>query len=194
VPFIPRDAVVDTTLLGHFVPRGTLVLFINQGPGIVAPAAWEAVPEAVRSASSRTHGPARGAWDDADVGMFKPERWLVSPPPASSTTSSGQVSAPVDSGKPAGEKKKKEKQEAKAGAAAETTFNPSAGPHAAFGAGPRGCFGRRLAYLELRLLFTMLVWHFDFLPLPEALRSYESLDGMTTMPKMAYVKLQRAGW
>ncbi|GAM84517.1 hypothetical protein ANO11243_025130 [Dothideomycetidae sp. 11243] len=52
------------------------------------------------------------------------------------------------------------------------TFDPNAGPVQQFGAGVRGCFGRKLGYLELRILITVLVWHFDFPKLPEALSSY----------------------
>jgi len=162
VPFVPRDAIVDTTLLGHRIPKGTLVLFINQGPGIVSPPVGQQVPEELRSESSRAHADVRGAWDAAGISSFMPERWLVPAPEG-------------------------------AKGVGKESFNPAAGPHMAFGAGPRGCFGRRLAYLELRILFTMLIWNFEFLPLPEALRSYEGLDGVTTLPKMAYVKLRRVG-
>jgi cytochrome P450 len=165
VPFVPRDAVVDTTLLGHHVPKGTLILFINQGPGIVTPPISQKVPEEVRSASSRAHADVRGEWDATDIGAFKPERWLVPVPAEEGSKSGGKES-----------------------------FNPAAGPHMAFGAGPRGCFGRRLAYLELRILFTMLIWTFEFQQPPEALRNYEALDSMTTLPKMAYVKLRRVEW
>ena len=34
----------------------------------------------------------------------------------------------------------------------EEEFDATAGPHLAFGLGPRACFGRRLAYLQMRII------------------------------------------
>ncbi|KXH61454.1 cytochrome P450 [Colletotrichum salicis] len=51
----------------------------------------------------------------------------------------------------------------------ELVFDALAGPTLPFGLGLRGCFGRKLAYLELRLLATQLVWSFDFRACGESL-------------------------
>jgi hypothetical protein len=40
-------------------------------------------------------------------------------------------------------------------------FDASAEPHITFGLGPRGCFGRRLAYIELRLTLVLLIWNLE---------------------------------
>lgn len=69
-------------------------------------------------------------------------------------------------------------------------FDSSAGPTIPFGLGLRGCFGRRLAYLELKLLVTLLAWTFEFLPCPKELSSYEDIEGLTRKPKQCYVSLK----
>jgi cytochrome P450 len=44
------------------------------------------------------------------------------------------------------------------------TYNPNAGPSLGFGVGLRGCFGKKLGLLELRIFFVLLVWNFEVLP------------------------------
>ncbi|KAK2060734.1 cytochrome P450 [Colletotrichum caudatum] len=122
------------------------------------------VDEAARSESSRAAGGAKvRAWDDADVAQFRPERWLVA----------GSAAAA------AGEE--------------ELEFDQHAGPQLAFGLGPRGCFGRRLAYLELRIILTLIVWNFELLPCPEELSGYGAREGLTYKPKDCYVRLSALG-
>ncbi|RYO89312.1 hypothetical protein DL764_008606 [Monosporascus ibericus] len=93
-----REAMVDTTLLGHRVPKGTTT----------------------------------DSWDHADPQAFVPERWLKK--------------TVVDDG---------------AAEAEAHHYDAQAGPFLSFGTGIRGCFGRRLAYLELRILMTLLLWNFE---------------------------------
>jgi len=71
-------------------------------------------------------------------------------------------------------------------------FDSSAGPHIMFGAGPRGCFGRKLAYLELRLAIVLIVWSFELQPVPEKYASWEAMDQLTHSPIDCYVKLAKA--
>lgn len=71
---VPRDTVRDTTLLGHHIPRGSVVLMILQGPDFgPAPATryWRDVKDKGARAS---RFPGRG---DPDLEVFDPERWLV---------------------------------------------------------------------------------------------------------------------
>ncbi|GKT58396.1 cytochrome P450 [Colletotrichum tofieldiae] len=153
---VDREALCDTELLGHRIPKGTVVMCLSRGPSVLKPAL--AVDEATRSKSSQS---AKGrAWDDADIGQFKPERWLVG---AAGST----------------------------GGAAE--FDQQAGPQLAFGLGTRGCFGRRLAYLELRIILTLIVWNFEMLPCPEELSGYGAREGLTYKPKDCYVRLSALG-
>jgi cytochrome P450 len=69
-------------------------------------------------------------------------------------------------------------------------FNSMAGPHLAFGLGPRGCFGRRMAYLELRIILVMLIWNFEFLKCPDELSSYGAIDKLSRQPKSCYVRIK----
>ena len=73
----------------------------------------------------------------------------------------------------------------------EIRFDGHAGPVLAFGLGARGCFGRRLAYLEIRLVLALLVWNLDFKELKGLLASDETHEGITTTPKYCYVALDR---
>ncbi|KAH6701364.1 cytochrome P450 [Leptodontidium sp. MPI-SDFR-AT-0119] len=65
-------------------------------------------------------------------------------------------------------------------------FNASSGPTLAFSAGNRGCWGKRLGYLELRIVLSLLIWSFDF-HLPEKLVSWEMYDSLVTAPKQCLI-------
>ncbi|KAK4554936.1 hypothetical protein LTR86_008084 [Recurvomyces mirabilis] len=69
-------------------------------------------------------------------------------------------------------------------------FEPRAGPNQPFGAGPRGCFGRKLASLELKILIILFVWNFDLQPTPPALSSFAGHDGMTHSPQQCFLRLK----
>ena len=69
-----RVATVDTEVLGHRIPKGTDVFMITQGPGFVMPSI--PVDEKVRSTTSRESKDKNGAWDEATIHEFDPERWL----------------------------------------------------------------------------------------------------------------------
>ena len=75
----------------------------------------------------------------------------------------------------------------------ETTleFDPNAGPNFSFGLGPRGCGGKRLAYLELKVIYMMLVWKYEFRELPEAYAEHEEVVLLARAPKHVHVNLKR---
>ncbi|KAJ4337789.1 hypothetical protein N0V95_008231 [Ascochyta clinopodiicola] len=77
-------------------------------------------------------------------------------------------------------------------AGSDKIFDATLGPHMGFGMGPRGCFGRKLAYLELRLALVLVLWHFELQKVPDNLDSYEAIDQLTHNPVQCYVKLAPA--
>ncbi|KAH8886532.1 cytochrome P450 [Thozetella sp. PMI_491] len=71
-------------------------------------------------------------------------------------------------------------------------FDSLAGPTLAFGLGPRGCFGRKLAVMGLKIEFAMMIWHFNLLKTPEELSGYEAIQRFAREPKQCYVRLSNA--
>lgn len=69
---IVRIATVDTQVLGHQIPKGTDVFVMINGPCFKSPPLE--VNESSRNSSIKD---GTGAWDVADISLFKPERWLV---------------------------------------------------------------------------------------------------------------------
>ena len=69
-------------------------------------------------------------------------------------------------------------------------FDPAAGPQLAFGLGARGCYGKRLVYVEMRILLALVVWNFEFLSCPPALSGYKSILITTNEPRQCYVRLR----
>jgi hypothetical protein len=92
------------------------------------------------------------------------------------------------------------------------SFDPRAGPNLAFGAGPRGCFGkynrakeclvcwtdssaddwlagRKLGEMQLRMFVALVVWNFDLQPTPAALSIFGKHEELTTCPQQCYVRL-----
>ncbi|KAI1084678.1 cytochrome P450 [Whalleya microplaca] len=71
-------------------------------------------------------------------------------------------------------------------------FDAGALPQNAFGGGPRGCFGRRLAMMELRIMITLTVMSFKFLPLPPELDNFQATELLLRQPRQCFVKLETA--
>ncbi len=151
VRVLHREAIVDTTLLGHRIPKGTVVMFSSEGPGFKKPAI--PVDASLRSEHSRTKYQG-GSWEPRDLALFNPERWL----------------------------KKDE--------SGDTVFDAQAGPFLSFSLGPRGCFGKKLAYMEMRMVISLLVWHFKFRKLDGGLVNDGVVEGVTTVPKNNFVSLE----
>ncbi|KAK8123013.1 hypothetical protein PG984_011683 [Apiospora sp. TS-2023a] len=72
------------------------------------------------------------------------------------------------------------------------SFDPQAGPQLAFGLGPRGCFGRKLAMVTLKMQFALIVWHFKLLPTPLELSGKEAVQRFALEPKQCYIRLEKA--
>jgi hypothetical protein len=151
-----REAITDTVLFGHAIPKNTQLFIMDNGPGYVSPPL--PVDDGLRSESSRNAKTSVGEWkgDAADMRAFKPERWLVQN---------------LETGK--------------------DEFDSQAGPNLAFGLGARGCYGRRLAYLQLRIVLVMLLWNFELLETPPDLSGPEATTRMLRCPRQCYVRLEK---
>ncbi|KAL8371768.1 hypothetical protein RB595_001526 [Gaeumannomyces hyphopodioides] len=166
VPGLDRSCGRDSVVLGRVLPKGTTLVMLSRGPSFTAPP--RDIDEALRSDTSRKVAAGGGAasrpeWDPEGIDRFVPERWLV----RSSSTATDGGGAEV--------------------------FDASAGPSMPFGLGTRGCFGRRLAYLEQRVSLTLLLWSFELGACPPALSGYAAVDGLTHRPKQCYVRLRPTG-
>lgn len=159
VPTVIRESIVDTQILGHQIPKGTMIFFVINAEGFLQPA-FE-IDEMKRAETSRQAKDLYGEWNPVGIGEFNPLRWLK--------TEGG------DEQQPSGQE----------------IFNPHAGPQLTFGAGPRSCFGRKLAFVELRIAVTLLTWTFEFLEMDERLSNLETEDFFTLLPRNCYVKLRK---
>jgi len=72
----------------------------------------------------------------------------------------------------------------------EETFNALKGPMLTFGGGPRGCYGKRLANMEMRIIVVLLVCHFELLPILPSRRDFGILENITTEPNECLVRLK----
>jgi cytochrome P450 len=151
IRLLQRQALVDTTVLGHHVPKGTTIFFSADGPGMKSqgiPIDNSEIPETSR-AKRRV-----ADWELEAINSFNPDRWLTE------------------------------------GDNHNVVFNANAGPFISFGLGPRGCFGKRLAYLEFRMVLVLLIWNFHFKELEGQLGSQEIAEGLGSIPKYCYVALE----
>ncbi|KAF4814429.1 Cytochrome P450 monooxygenase TRI13 [Colletotrichum siamense] len=69
-------------------------------------------------------------------------------------------------------------------------FNANAAPQIAFGMGPRSCWGRRLAYLELRMVTTLVVWTFDLLEVSPSLADPKASYGIVHRADRCFLRLR----
>ncbi|KAH0840575.1 cytochrome P450 monooxygenase [Fonsecaea pedrosoi] len=76
----------------------------------------------------------------------------------------------------------------------QEVFDSQAGPHLAFGLGPRACFGRRLAYLQMRIILVMMIWNFELKETPAEVSSWAATNKLARHPRMCYVRLEKAGF
>ncbi|KAL0939209.1 cytochrome p450 monooxygenase [Colletotrichum truncatum] len=153
-----RQALKDTTVLGHHIPKDTTVVLVTIGESIMKPA-FE-IPDTKRTKTALDAASRIRSWESSPypAADFQPDRWLVP-----STDNPDHM-----------------------------VFDAMAGPHMAFGLGPRACFGRRLAYLELRMLTVLLFWDFKLQSCPPELSCYNGYDGLTVKPRQCFVRLAKA--
>ncbi|TGJ86621.1 hypothetical protein E0Z10_g2188 [Xylaria hypoxylon] len=68
-------------------------------------------------------------------------------------------------------------------------FDAAAGPGLAFSAGNRGCWGKRLGYLELRIVLALLVWSFKF-DISDKFSNWETVDSLVSAPKHCIIRMK----
>lgn len=119
------------------------------------------VEDTKRSETSRA-AKLNATWDETqDLALFDPERWLVR-----KNHGTGLCAEDVD-------------------------FNGAAGPQLVFGLGPRACWGRRLAHMEMKTIIAMLIWNFQLLETPPAISTHSGLEGIARVPKQCYLRLSK---
>lgn len=155
-----RQALHDTTILGHRIPKDTNVILVTIGESIMKPEFD--IPDSQRTKTALNAASRIRSWNSLlyPVADFQPARWLV----PSKDDADREV------------------------------FDATAGPQMAFGLGPRACFGRRLAYFELRMVTVLLFWNFELLRCPDELSGYNGCVGLTVKPTQCYVRLRKVSW
>jgi len=72
----------------------------------------------------------------------------------------------------------------------QTVFDANAGPSMPMGAGPRGCFGKRLALMELKFILALMLLNFELLPVRAELDSDGAKEVVTRQPLQCFVRLR----
>ncbi|KAH7395215.1 cytochrome P450 [Phaeosphaeria sp. MPI-PUGE-AT-0046c] len=74
IAFVVRQALVDTTVLGHRIPKGTDVFLMANGAGYLESNLPSPTPPTIPTSSvDKAQTP---LWNDSDVASFDPSRWL----------------------------------------------------------------------------------------------------------------------
>ncbi|KAM0554037.1 hypothetical protein ACHAPJ_007112 [Fusarium lateritium] len=152
-----REASVDTQILGARVPKGTTIVFLSNGPSVLAPPI--SYDESRSSEWVRSRKPKQVVNEEYDYAGFIPERWL----------------------------KNTQGEDGKE----EVVFDSQAFPIQTFGLGPRGCFGRRMAYLEMKLFFSLIPWTFEMLELPPQFATPKPVSSLTRNPDRVFIKTKQ---
>lgn len=155
-----RETNVDTNILGRHVPKGTTVFLAIHGPSLTS-----------TSVKDVAGGPTAGVQTGDDE----------------KKSSSHTRRVDWDDLEPERFIPERWLVEDEQG---RMVYDAQAGPVLGFSLGIRGCFGRRLAYLTLRMLFTMLIWNFELDSVPAELDSWKAIQILTRKPVQCYVRLR----
>ncbi|KAJ6779598.1 hypothetical protein PWT90_08380 [Aphanocladium album] len=71
----------------------------------------------------------------------------------------------------------------------QETVDTTAWPASPFGMGRRGCFGQKLARLEIKIVVALMIWNFELLPCPGEMSSYEETQPKMREPLHCFVSL-----
>jgi len=73
----------------------------------------------------------------------------------------------------------------------ELEFDGTTYPQLGFGLGIRSCWGRRLAYLEMRIMTAMVTLNFDYGKVDDALTTHEASYDISYRAKQGWVNLKK---
>ena len=48
--------------------------------------------------------------------------------------------------------------------------------------------GRKLAYLEMRIIYVLVIWNLEIVPPPEALFDFKAIDKLSHSPQNVYMR------
>lgn len=166
-----RQATVDTVVMGRPIPKGTSVFMALWGPGFTSPSVTMGKPgvggDATAAATAETYTTQQQ--EEEKKSYTRRNNWDEMDP---------------ESFLPERWLRKDED--------GKVVYDSQAGPMLSFSLGIRGCFGRRLAYLTMRVLFTLLIWNFELGEIPEELDSWKAVQVLTRKPVQCFVRLSEA--
>ncbi|KAM7208265.1 cytochrome P450 1A1 [Naviculisporaceae sp. PSN 640] len=162
IDFVVRVALRDTTVLGKHIPKGTDVFLAGNGPGFQT----GNMPLGLTEQDDEVRSP--GARRKA--GKMLSGLW--------------EDDGTIGEFKPERWLKKDDQ--------GKVVFDPLAGPTLAFGLGPRGCFGKRLALVGLKMQFALIVWNFELLGgMPDEMSHFRAVQKFAREPEVCFVRLRK---
>jgi len=159
-PMCVRSTTQDTQILGCRIPKGTVVFQVWNQAGYTQPGF--PVDEALRAPGARTAATNKG-------------------PIGSDCT--GDESG-LDPALYAPERWLVKDDDGR------DVFDATRGRNMIFSMGPRGCYGRKLAYVQFRMFVVLVLWSFQLEELPYELNTNGAYDKLTREPHDCYVKLK----
>ncbi|KAF2165555.1 hypothetical protein M409DRAFT_67337 [Zasmidium cellare ATCC 36951] len=168
IPSLSRTTITNTRLLGYDIPIGTTVVSPHHRPKRTAPRSEK--PSTSKGPPDTKLAPVKDSARTSSGEEFQPQvnEW-------------DDTSDDLQNFRPERYMPSKEGDE---------HLDLMAGPHVTFGGGTRGCFGKKIAYLNMRILLAIIVWNFELLPLPDELSGLESVEANTVTPRRVPVRLR----
>ncbi|KAK6860414.1 Cytochrome P450 3A13 [Apiospora arundinis] len=157
-----RMALRDTTVLGYPIKKGTQVFFFPPVGPVLQSAEYQSKTAVGGGFEDENQDSSSNSSDTRlDLALFEPKRWLTR-----KRVGDGLLAEDVE-------------------------LNTAAEPRLGFGMGPRACWGKRMALIEMRVIVAMLVWEFEFLKCAPSLSSYAADETLARVPKQCYMRIRK---